>query len=150
MLVICKKCGIPKEQSEQFFYPSTSAKSGFIGTCKDCYRRKSRNRFREIQYSRRKNLRAIREEMLQKIGSIGASLCDICGRLESAKCPKAITERRNLAQDHCHETGMNRGFLCQKCNMMLGCANDNSDILANAIVYLKLWDKLHNPAPPEA
>ena len=38
--------------------------------------------------------------------------------------------------DHDHATGKARGVLCQKCNLMLGNARDNIEILNKAINYL--------------
>lgn len=57
--------------------------------------------------------------------------CAICGIHQSdlKKC---------LHIDHCHETKMVRGLLCSKCNHLLGCANDNIDILFQSIIYLRL------------
>jgi hypothetical protein len=52
-------------------------------------------------------------------------LCAICQKLEK------------LFVDHCHITGKIRGLLCLKCNLMLGSAVDNLDILNNGISYLK-------------
>ena len=38
--------------------------------------------------------------------------------------------------DHCHETKVVRGLLCNHCNLLLGHARDNKDVLARAITYL--------------
>lgn len=50
--------------------------------------------------------------------------CDIC---------KEDTEHL----DHCHATKKIRGGLCRKCNLMLGYARDNTDIMRAAIKYLE-------------
>jgi hypothetical protein len=44
--------------------------------------------------------------------------------------------KRPVAVDHNHETGEVRGILCLKCNLVLGHARENTDILYKAIVYL--------------
>ena len=41
----------------------------------------------------------------------GDNRCELCGQL-----PK----ERRLHADHCHHTGMFRGWLCYRCNSMLG------------------------------
>lgn len=45
--------------------------------------------------------------------------------------------------DHCHQTGMIRGIICQECNMGLGRFQDNLAILKSAIRYLEYtnWTK---------
>lgn len=39
--------------------------------------------------------------------------------------------------DHCHTTGKLRGWLCGKCNRVLGLVNDNQTVLEEAIKYLE-------------
>ncbi|MFG2302392.1 endonuclease domain-containing protein [Actinacidiphila glaucinigra] len=41
-----------------------------------------------------------------------------------------------FAVDHCHETGVVRGALCQACNFMLGNARDDIGVLLAAVKYL--------------
>lgn len=43
----------------------------------------------------------------------------------------------NGVVDHCHTTGKVRGVLCSQCNLLLGMAKDNQQILLNAVEYLK-------------
>ena len=45
--------------------------------------------------------------------------------------------KKSLGVDHCHTTGKIRGLLCDKCNVLLGLANDSIDILNKAIIHLK-------------
>lgn len=56
--------------------------------------------------------------------------CKICGSTDPG--PKGV-----FAVDHCHKTSKVRGLLCYLCNMGLGSFKDNTDILQNAIQYLK-------------
>lgn len=57
--------------------------------------------------------------------------CEICGG----------TQEQALSLDHCHETGVFRGWLCNACNLILGRAGDNLDGVerwtASALRYLK-------------
>lgn len=45
--------------------------------------------------------------------------------------------KRSLAVDHDHKTGLVRGLLCTRCNLGLGCFEDNIDNLMRSIEYLK-------------
>jgi hypothetical protein len=47
----------------------------------------------------------------------------------------------NLCWDHCHTSGEFRGTLCYKCNLGIGQFQDNIELLANAISYLKAKTK---------
>ena len=51
--------------------------------------------------------------------------CYICNKID------------RLVVDHDHNDGKVRGLLCHNCNIMLGHAKDNPNILNNAIEYLK-------------
>jgi len=55
--------------------------------------------------------------------------CAICGKNQS--------EIGLFQIDHKHSTGKIRGLLCAKCNWLLGMANENIDILKNAILYIE-------------
>lgn len=57
--------------------------------------------------------------------------CAICG-IHQSELPN------KLCIDHDHITGMVRGLLCLKCNSGIGKFQDNTELLGNAIEYLKL------------
>lgn len=61
--------------------------------------------------------------------------CAIC-KATPTKVNRA--NKKMLVVDHDHYTLAVRGLLCHRCNVMLGFADDNIDLLANAIEYLKL------------
>jgi len=57
-----------------------------------------------------------------------------------AICGKHFSEfDKSLAVDHNHINGENRGLLCFKCNILLGYAEDDIEILRNSIKYLEQW-----------
>jgi hypothetical protein len=57
--------------------------------------------------------------------------CAICGK-------NADKERwEALCIDHDHNTNTPRGLLCRKCNLGLGCFNDNPNLLNSAAIYLQ-------------
>lgn len=56
-----------------------------------------------------------------------------------AVCHKLCQTGKRLGVDHNHDTHVNRGLLCQNCNVMLGVAQEDILILESAINYLKKW-----------
>jgi len=72
------------------------------------------------------------EEMLEAQDGV----CVICEQPE-----KAVDNRtgllRNLAVDHCHDTGEIRGLLCSCCNRAIGYFRHNSNIALRAALYLE-------------
>ncbi len=50
-----------------------------------------------------------------------------------------LDKTRNFSAfiDHDHKTGTVRGLLCRQCNLLIGHANDKTDILKTAIAYLQ-------------
>lgn len=64
------------------------------------------------------------------------NLCAICGNPETATF-KATGRVRELAVDHCHETGKIRGLLCSRHNAAIGLFGDDIELLQAAIEYLK-------------
>ena len=65
--------------------------------------------------------------------------CKICeveivfGISTKNKMPKG-TRRANI--DHCHDTGVVRGLLCNQCNQGIGYLQDDITLLEEAIKYL--------------
>lgn len=56
-------------------------------------------------------------------------ICDICGGPPDPK--------RGMHFDHCHKTHRFRGWLCRKCNLMLGNAEDDPTRLRDGAAYLE-------------
>lgn len=57
-------------------------------------------------------------------------VCAICQQ------PETVDRYKNLAVDHCHETGKIRGLLCVNCNKGLGHFKDKKESLKRALEYL--------------
>jgi hypothetical protein len=56
---------------------------------------------------------------------------------QCAICRRSIHDGKDgFCVDHDHQTGRVRGLLCRKCNVLLGQAEDRSDVLRAAIDYL--------------
>lgn len=43
---------------------------------------------------------------------------------------------KKLAVDHCHETGVVRGLLCENCNRGIGMFKHRTDLLQSALDYI--------------
>lgn len=68
--------------------------------------------------------------------SLQSGLCEICQRFLKKSCV-----------DHDHITGKIRGLLCLQCNSALGLLKEDSNILQNAINYIKKYsDQSLNPS----
>ena len=61
-------------------------------------------------------------------------VCAICRKPEN----KTINGKLlRLAVDHCHDTGLVRGLLCQACNRGIGCFSHDVATLRSAIDYIQ-------------
>lgn len=49
-----------------------------------------------------------------------------------------------LVLDHCYETGIFRGYLCQKCNMAIGLLGDNFEGVERAFKYMSKFVDVTN------
>ena len=74
-----------------------------------------------------------REEMQRRQGDC----CAICG---------GCFER--LLVDHCHDTGVVRGLLCDRCNRALGYFQDREDVIRRAADYLAWGGVAEQLLPP--
>lgn len=57
--------------------------------------------------------------------------------IQNGQCAICRDWSERLVVDHSHTTNMIRGLLCKECNRLLGAAKDSTEVLANAIDYLK-------------
>lgn len=71
-------------------------------------------------------------------------VCPICGKEEKDLLGRGGKNNGAWVNDHNHETGDFRGYLCHSCNRNIGGFNDSIEYLRRAIKYLKKNDKKHN------
>ena len=76
-----------------------------------------------LRNARVRELRKTKQE--QYVGSSKPSMCDVCNG------------GKRIALDHCHNTGKFRGWLCFRCNAILGQVQDDVILLEKLIIYLK-------------
>lgn len=84
----------------------------------------------KLRHRLKKNYGMTLEEYNHMVESCN-NQCQICGHT-----PDGSKLDTRLCVDHNHETGEVRGLICRRCNLMLGYAIDNPEILTNAIKYL--------------
>ncbi|SRR5258708_2337526 len=133
----CRQCQAYKPITDFHNFATKYAPS----LCKFHYREMRKNRKRDYALEYKKHGRAhgrinylnYRHRTLEEYETSlnkQFGLCAICG-----KPPK---QGRRLCIDHCHKSGVIRQLLCDACNHLLGCAQDDPEILRKAIDYLKL------------
>lgn len=122
----CSRCKGPRETKGHAY-------------CRACAR--ERRRENPPEWKPKYRLTQRKRDLLKKYGLEWAeylrirseqnACCAICHR------PEDDNRHEQLYVDHCHSTGQTRSLLCQKCNFMIGQADDDPSILQKAIDYLK-------------
>ena len=122
------------------FHRNTTRSGGYNGVCKVCKNKRAKkyNQTSEGKESTRKGLYKFKYGItLQDYDDMFEAqkgVCAICGKPESCTFKDVI---KRLSVDHDHSTGKIRGLLCDKCNRLLGNANDDTGVLVCAILYLR-------------
>lgn len=154
MIKSCPTCKQGKELDE--FNNDKTRKDGKYPVCRKC-RKLEQKRYRENgggptpEYKRQwrrnnpdKTKKTNRKQNLRKYGLTEEEYismlesqngkCAICGDKEPGRY-------KNFNIDHCHETGINRGLLCVRCNLGIGNLKDSPEILRKAAEYLDRFKK---------
>ncbi len=101
-------------------------------------RRESNARFCALHPERRKEIK--RKSRLKYTYGLTPEQYEELFRSQEHSCAccksKSPGSKRGWHIDHCHATGMVRGILCHPCNLMIGNARDNEQILLDAVSYL--------------
>jgi hypothetical protein len=124
----CALCYEKKPFSE--FLKNVRYKDGYYKHCKKChyevYGRDSHYRRTYGVTQHEYNLMVAKQE----------SKCKVC------EVEAGDGHMSRLVVDHCHKSNEMRGLICQNCNMALGNAKDNSEILRKLADYL---DEFYDP-----
>ena len=131
MLKTCKVCGLEKNISD--FYTRRN-------DCKDCKNAAARKIRKEqperyAKYKKRANeylkerRYGITQDQFNQMLVDQNNMCKICST--------EFKSTKDTHIDHCHDTNIVRGLLCNNCNLALGQFNDNTDNMDNAIKYLQ-------------
>ena len=100
---------------------------------------------KEVLDRRLKRVFGITVEVYEDMVEKQSNLCAICGKHETRTINHKIKKQivvKSLSVDHNHVTGDVRGLLCYRCNLMLGHAHENQDILINTINYIIKHDSI--------
>lgn len=81
---------------------------------------------RQVEFTARKLAKREAE-----VGRSRPSVCEICG-----KEPGHGSSRITLCYDHDHKTGKGRGWLCDRCNKVLGLVQDSVELLTSMTKYI--------------
>jgi len=93
--------------------------------CKPCHRAGPRRKWQLKQYG-------LTPESYAAMFAEQNGVCKICNQV--------CATGRNLAVDHNHTTGVVRGLLCKRCNQVLGQVEENLELLAKVVDYLRSAD----------
>lgn len=122
------------------------------------YRAKNANRLRELErekarewrlknpeLQRARELRSLAKKEAERAAAAGRprpTSCEVC--LESP-APKQSYRKNGdpvpvsqIVFDHCHASGKFRGWICDRCNKVLGLVKDSPDLLSKLSQYLKV------------
>ena len=139
----CPRCGEVKPLAE--FHKNAHRADGVQQYCAPCTREFANNYYAEKAHDLliSKTYGLERGEYAKMLATQGG-VCAICREPETA----VFRGRpKKLALDHDHADGHVRALLCNKCNTILGRADDDLDLLRACIAYVELH-KLAPRKPP--
>lgn len=119
----CTICGEVKPLGD--FYIDKRNATGRMSSCRACF-----------------NKRDAEAKVLRKYG-LTAKQRGALADAQEHRCA-ICREDRVLVVDHCHRSGKVRALLCDRCNRLLGVADDQIELLEAAIRFLEA----HRPGGP--
>lgn len=129
-----KRCHACKEILDlSCFNKSSSSNDGRYYLCLKCRskRRRFTNESKTIYRSKLRVKYNATDEQITRHELM--TNCEICGIEFNDFDPNKMDYK---CFDHCHNSNTYRGTLCKMCNLALGYAKDNINILKNMIIYL--------------
>lgn len=120
----CKQCEWAERRTKY-----TDRRETIRKRAKERYKANPKYRLDARRYGLKRHY-GITEEQYQALHSQQGGACFICKRDESQ-----ILYNR-LYVDHCHDSKVVRGLLCNQCNVGLGAFKDSPHLLVEAIKYL--------------
>lgn len=143
---ICSQCQISQPLTE--YWKNPRASDGLQYACRSCKKKThniwlSKNTrldyYKTYEMTRRKRRNPYkyeRDRMLKKYG-LNQKLYEEMFEKQGNACLICVDkEAKRYVVDHNHTTGKVRGILCWHCNVLLGHAKEDKEILKSAIIYL--------------
>jgi hypothetical protein len=131
----CRECLLilPPEK----FNRNSSYKDGRDTVCRWCFNEKTREKYDPVKKKSQhlKYLYGITLEDYEKRLYEQGGGCAICG----IKVPGG--NGKHFYVDHNHITNEVRGLLCHHCNLLIGCAKEDTEILRLAALYIDRWNR---------
>src|SRR5687768_1723992 len=129
----CSRCETDKADTDFYkSYPNPSI-------CKECYKPDNRRRYAKNSKKVLERMRFLRSgwtpEAFEKAIATQESKCASC----STPLTFDKTGRSRACADHDHTTNTPRGVLCSACNLIIGMARDDVDLLLKCITYLRSY-----------
>jgi hypothetical protein len=156
----CGGCKITKRHED--FHKDRRAKDGLQWRCRTCTARIDRKPYADAQAkrkrhrnltrpgvvvletSRSRDRKAGREPIQAHPEALNAYILNHSGRCDV--CDQTCPTERRLCVDHCHETGLVRGMVCQDCNVAAGRLRDDWRRAVSMARYLKAFEEALRPA----
>lgn len=126
---------IPSYNNEKCSIESCDFKSNTNGLCVNHYAVIRRKTNPEAQRRRQVKFKAKRDlKLIELAGRVRPELCEICQEY-GAEVFQDIRSR--IVWDHCHRCNGFRGWLCNRCNRVLGSVKDSIPLLLKMAIYLE-------------
>jgi Recombination endonuclease VII len=125
---VCKEYKIPSQ-----FPKNNKTWDGRSSQCKSCLNLKNRGLTSSRRKASVKRCYNVSLEFIDQLYTDQEGKCVICGVFKPYHGGRGAG---GLVIDHDHKTGKIRGLLCTHCNVMIGMAKENLDILRKAQEYL--------------
>ena len=126
---ICSKC--KQEKSVGEFNKKLDTKDGLRSDCRECRKQYRQENPEKIKNAELKRKYGITLEQCNAMAEEQGNACVIC------------EQQKKLVVDHCHNTGIVRGLLCNDCNAAIGLLKETPEYFDNAKQYLEAYNSIN-------
>ena len=114
------ECQLFKPATPEFF-PLTD-QGNLRAKCKECRNKERRELWGKNTRHKKYNMSPDGYNQLMQAQNYACAICGATNKI--------------LVMDHCHQTSVLRGAICNSCNLAIGLFKDSPEYLQNAIEYL--------------